>query len=202
MARAIGKAFKAIFGASKPAAHKPSKAAKAKGAKAVRGGKSAKRKATKTARGKVKAAARTALPEPVSIDSIDADMGNVELSVAVARAEAALAKPKRMPAAASARKVDVIRALEDEAARGGDSGAKAAALLQQIDGELGPAVPAGTPKASRDAEVPTDREALIAHALSIHREKSRIISRLPREARERLFIMAQHAFGGAGRSPR
>ncbi len=202
MAGAIGKAFKAMFGGGKPAARKPSKAAKAKSAKAAKGAKSAKPRTAKAAKGKVKAAARTAPPAPVAADSIDSDMENVELALALARAEAVLDEPKRLPAADSPLKADLTRALEDEAARGGDAGAKAAALLQQIDGGA-PAVPAAhTPQPVPDAEMPTDREALIAHALSIHREKSKMISRLPREARERLFIMAQHAFGGAGRGTR
>lgn len=204
MAGSIGKAFKAMFGGGQDApTTRKAKAGKKKTgiktAKPAKGAAASPRTRKKTA----KPGARGAPPAPIAADSLAGDVENVELALAIARAEAVLDEPKRLPAADTPLKADLTRALEQEAARGGDAGAKAAALLDQIDGGAGAPAPAmaRTP-AVPDADAPADREALIAQALSIHRQKSKMISRLPREARERLVIMAQHAFGGVGRGPR
>lgn len=207
MTGSLGRAFRAFFGGDdaerKPKTEKP--ASKTAGTTPNKGG-TGKAGATKPM-GKKKAAAksakRPAAPAPVPASALHDDIENVELALAIARAEAILDEPKRLPAGDSPLKTDLTRALENEAARGGSAGAKAAALLEQIDAgtaqiprEEAPAAESSEPLTVSDE--PMDREALIRQALAIQREKAKMIHRLPREARERLVIMAQHAFGGPG----
>ncbi|MEX2643148.1 MAG: hypothetical protein WD270_06820 [Acetobacterales bacterium] len=187
MAGSLGRAFRAMFGKDDAAPKPDGREPKADGKDVPKKAKAGPRK--KKAKGK-----RATPPAPLPAAALHDDMENVELALALARAEAILDEPKRLPQGDSPLKSDLTRALEAEATRGGDAGAKAAALLKQI--ESGGAAPApATPPASADAE-PADREALIAQALAIQREKAKMISRLPREARERLLVMANHAFGG------
>ena len=47
----------------------------------------------------------------------------------------------------------------------------------------------------RKKRLPPNRQALIEQALSIHDEQSRILDELPKEQREKLMVMALHAFG-------
>lgn len=59
----------------------------------------------------------------------------------------------------------------------------------------------------RKKRLPPDRQALIEQALSIHDQQSQILDDLPKEQREKLMVMALHAFGelddkGAPKSPK
>lgn len=47
----------------------------------------------------------------------------------------------------------------------------------------------------RKKRLPADRQALIEQALSIHDQQSKILEELPKEQREKLMVMALHAFG-------
>ena len=47
----------------------------------------------------------------------------------------------------------------------------------------------------RKKRLPPDRQALIEQALSIHDQQSKILDELPKEQREKLMVMALHAFG-------
>lgn len=47
----------------------------------------------------------------------------------------------------------------------------------------------------RKERLPADRQALIEQALSIHDQQSKILDELPQEQREKLMVMALHAFG-------
>lgn len=47
----------------------------------------------------------------------------------------------------------------------------------------------------RKKRLPADRQALIEQALSIHDQQSKILDELPKEQREKLMVMALHAFG-------
>lgn len=49
----------------------------------------------------------------------------------------------------------------------------------------------------RKKNLPPDRRALIEHALSIQDSKRKLLDDLPREQREKLIVMAMHAFGDA-----
>jgi hypothetical protein len=58
----------------------------------------------------------------------------------------------------------------------------------------------------RKKRLPPDRQALIEQALSIHDQQSKILDELPKEQREKLMVMALHAFGelddqGAPKTP-
>ena len=59
----------------------------------------------------------------------------------------------------------------------------------------------------RKKRLPPDRQALIEQALSIHDQQSQILDELPKEQREKLMVMALHAFGeindqGEAKSPK
>lgn len=59
----------------------------------------------------------------------------------------------------------------------------------------------------RKKRLPPDRQALIEQALSIHDEQSQILDDLPPDQREKLMVMALHAFGelddkGAPKAPK
>lgn len=59
----------------------------------------------------------------------------------------------------------------------------------------------------RKKRLPPDRQALIEQALSIHDEQSQILDDLPPDQREKLMVMALHAFGelddkGAPKTPK
>jgi hypothetical protein len=59
----------------------------------------------------------------------------------------------------------------------------------------------------RKKRLPPDRQALIEQALSIHDQQSKILDELPKEQREKLMVMALHAFGelddqGAQKTPK
>ena len=47
----------------------------------------------------------------------------------------------------------------------------------------------------RKKRLPPNRQALIEQALSIHDQQSKILDELPKEQREKLMVMALHAFG-------
>lgn len=47
----------------------------------------------------------------------------------------------------------------------------------------------------RKKRLPADRQALIEQALSIHDQQSKMLDELPKEQREKLMVMALHAFG-------
>lgn len=47
----------------------------------------------------------------------------------------------------------------------------------------------------RKKRLPPDRQALIEQALSIHDQQSKILDELPKDQREKLMVMALHAFG-------
>jgi hypothetical protein len=49
----------------------------------------------------------------------------------------------------------------------------------------------------RKKNLPPERRALIEQALSIHDQKSALLDDLPKEQREKLVLMAMHAFGDA-----
>lgn len=49
----------------------------------------------------------------------------------------------------------------------------------------------------RKKNLPPERRALIEQALSIHDQKSALLDDLPKEQREKLILMAMHAFGDA-----
>lgn len=58
----------------------------------------------------------------------------------------------------------------------------------------------------RKKRLPPNRQALIEQALSIHDQQSKILDELPPEQREKLMVMALHAFGelndkGEAKSP-
>lgn len=59
----------------------------------------------------------------------------------------------------------------------------------------------------RKKRLPPDRQVLIEQALSIHDQQSKILDDLPKEQREKLMVMALHAFGelddtGAAKAPK
>lgn len=59
----------------------------------------------------------------------------------------------------------------------------------------------------RKKRLPANRQALIEQALSIHDQQSKILDDLPKEQREKLMVMALHAFGelddtGTAKSPK
>lgn len=47
----------------------------------------------------------------------------------------------------------------------------------------------------RKKRLPPNRQVLIEQALSIHDQQSKILDELPKEQREKLMVMALHAFG-------
>lgn len=57
------------------------------------------------------------------------------------------------------------------------------------------AIDAAASELERKKNLPPGREALIEQALSIHDQKRKMIDELPREQREKLAVMAMHAFG-------
>jgi hypothetical protein len=73
-------------------------------------------------------------------------------------------------------------------------------LIQQAIGEA-------QEELDRKKRLPPDRQVLIEQALSIHDQQSKILDELPKEQREKLMVMALHAFGelddkGAPKTPK
>ncbi len=57
------------------------------------------------------------------------------------------------------------------------------------------AIEAAGQELERKKNLPPGRQALIEQALSIHDQQSRVLDDLPQEQREKLMVMAMHAFG-------
>lgn len=57
------------------------------------------------------------------------------------------------------------------------------------------AIEAASQELERKKNLPPGRQALIEQALSIHDQKTAVLADLPDEQREKLMVMAMHAFG-------
>ena len=57
------------------------------------------------------------------------------------------------------------------------------------------AIDAASQELERKKNLPPGRQALIEQALSIHDQKTQVLADLPDEQREKLMVMAMHAFG-------
>lgn len=59
------------------------------------------------------------------------------------------------------------------------------------------AIESASAELDRKKNLPPGRAALIEQALSIHDSKSKMLDDLPEEQREKLMVMAMHAFGSS-----
>ncbi|MGJ3258615.1 MAG: hypothetical protein ACFE0S_03340 [Rhodospirillales bacterium] len=59
------------------------------------------------------------------------------------------------------------------------------------------AIDSASAELARKKNLPPDRAALIEQALAIHDDKSKLLSDLPEEQREKLIVMAMHTFGSS-----
>lgn len=59
------------------------------------------------------------------------------------------------------------------------------------------AIDAASAELERKKNLPPDRQALIEQALSIHDHQTKLLDDLPKDQREKLIVMAMHAFGAA-----
>lgn len=59
------------------------------------------------------------------------------------------------------------------------------------------AIDSATAELERKKNLPPDRQALIEQALSIHDHQTKLLDDLPKDQREKLIVMAMHAFGAA-----
>ncbi len=57
------------------------------------------------------------------------------------------------------------------------------------------AIEAAAQELERKKNLPPDRQALIEHALAVHDAKTEVLADLPDAQREKLMVMAMHAFG-------
>lgn len=59
------------------------------------------------------------------------------------------------------------------------------------------AIESASAELERKKNLPPGRQALIEQALSIHDQKTKLLEDLPEEQREKLVVMAMHAFGSS-----
>ncbi len=59
------------------------------------------------------------------------------------------------------------------------------------------AIDSASAELERKKNLPPGRQALIEQALSIHDQKTKLLDDLPEEQREKLVVMAMHAFGSS-----
>ena len=59
------------------------------------------------------------------------------------------------------------------------------------------AIESASAELERKKNLPPGRQALIEQALSIHDQKTKLLDDLPEEQREKLVVMAMHAFGSS-----
>ncbi|MFB0951144.1 MAG: hypothetical protein QMB02_00010 [Rhodospirillales bacterium] len=59
------------------------------------------------------------------------------------------------------------------------------------------AIDSASAELERKKNLPPGRQALIEQALSIHDQKTKLLDDLPKEQREKLVVMAMHAFGSS-----
>lgn len=59
------------------------------------------------------------------------------------------------------------------------------------------AIDAASAELERKKNLPPGRQALIEQALSIHDHQTKLLDDLPKDQREKLIVMAMHAFGAA-----
>ncbi len=102
------------------------------------------------------------------------------------------------------KKLDEIQAAKNSKSDKGITPAKAVKETTSDDGlDVLPetlvqqAIESASAELERKKNLPPGRQALIEQALSIHDQKTKLLEDLPEEQREKLVVMAMHAFGSS-----
>jgi len=101
------------------------------------------------------------------------------------------------------KKLDEINAAKNGKSNDPKTPAKARQDSQDDDLDVLPetlvqqAIESASAELERKKNLPPGRQALIEQALSIHDQKTKLLEDLPEEQREKLVVMAMHAFGSS-----